>query len=100
MLIKWIITALLLVILYHLFYALFVMLQGAEKSKNMSQILGKRVIFSLLVMLCITLSSQMGLFNFNPQPSAKSHTQTQTNIAKQHQQNANTKQQPETQNVD
>ncbi|WP_327077575.1 DUF2909 family protein [Pseudoalteromonas luteoviolacea] len=100
MLIKWIITALLFVILYQLFHALFVMLSGAEKSKNMSQILGKRVFFSLITMLVITLSSQLGFFTFNAQPTSKAHTQKQTNIATQHPQNASTKPTPEMQNVD
>ncbi|MDK2597042.1 DUF2909 family protein [Pseudoalteromonas obscura] len=100
MLIKWIITALLLVVLFHLFHALIVMLQGADKSKNMSQLLGKRVLYSLIVILCITLSSQIGFINFNPQPITTTHTQIRIDTTTQHQQSANTKQQPETQNVD
>ncbi|MCG7549059.1 DUF2909 family protein [Pseudoalteromonas luteoviolacea] len=100
MLIKWIITALLLVVLFHLFHALIVMLQGADKSKNMSQLLGKRVLYSLIVILCITLFSQIGFINFNPQPMATTHTQTRIDTTTQHQQSASTKPQPETQNVD
>ncbi|MCF2859631.1 DUF2909 domain-containing protein [Pseudoalteromonas sp. SMS1] len=100
MLIKWIITALLFVILYHLFRALFVMLKGHETSKSMSKQLGKRVFFSLAVVLFISLSSQFGLIKLNRFASATTHTQTQTNTTTQHQQNASTKQQLETQNVD
>ncbi|WP_081216101.1 DUF2909 domain-containing protein [Pseudoalteromonas luteoviolacea] len=100
MLIKWIITALLFVILYHLFRALFAMLKGQETSKNMSKMLGKRVFYSLAVILFISLSSQFGLIKLNRFEAATTHTQIQTSKATQHQQSANTKPQPETQSVD
>ncbi|WP_081228049.1 DUF2909 domain-containing protein [Pseudoalteromonas luteoviolacea] len=100
MLIKWIITALLLIILYHLFRALFAMLKGQETSKNMSKMLGKRVLFSLAVVLFISLTSQFGLIKPNRFDPSTIRTQTQTSTTKPHPQSANTKRQPEMQSVD
>lgn len=99
MLIKIIIVLLLLFVLVNLFYALWLMVSGKPTAKPMSHYLGKRVLFSALVILVILLAAKLGYVEFHPNPYLKAHTQTQTNLTTPHRQNANTKLPLETQNA-
>ncbi len=92
---------LLLYILFNLFRALFVMMSAKEHSKPMSHYLGRRVLFSGIVLVLIIAAMKLGFIHTNPSPlrHATAHTQIQINTAKPHQQNANTKLRPETQNA-
>lgn len=97
MLIKLVIITLLFIIIFNLFRALFVMLKPEQNNKPMSSYLGRRVLFSAIALIGIVLASSFGLLKPNPTPFT-AHKQTQINTAKQHQQSANTKLQPEMQN--
>ncbi|WP_462150553.1 DUF2909 domain-containing protein [Pseudoalteromonas xiamenensis] len=92
MIIKIIIVLLLGFVLFNLFRALFLMVSGKAGDKPMSYFLGRRVLFSAIVLAFILVAAKLGLIHFNPNPHhVKERTQTQTNIAIPHQQNASTK---------
>ncbi|OUL59719.1 DUF2909 domain-containing protein [Pseudoalteromonas ulvae] len=97
MVIKLIIILLLLFILFSLFKALLIMMRADPKAPSMSQYLGRRVLISVLVLLCILIAMAFGWITPNQNPFIK-HKQIQTNTATLHLQNANTKQQLEKQN--
>ncbi|CAH9054169.1 hypothetical protein PSECIP111951_01929 [Pseudoalteromonas holothuriae] len=99
MLIKFIIIFLLLFIIFNLFRALFLMLQNPTEGKPMSLYLGRRVIFSAVVLIIIIIAAKLGAIQLNRTPSLTAHIQIQINITKQRPQNANTKQLLERQNV-
>ncbi|RJF38153.1 DUF2909 domain-containing protein [Pseudoalteromonas gelatinilytica] len=92
--IKIIIVLLLLYILFNLFRALFVMMSAKEHSKPMSHYLGRRVLFSGVVLIIIIAALKLGLIQTNPSPihKATARTQIQINTATPHLQSANTKQ--------
>mgnify|MGYP000887144020 CR=1 FL=1 len=99
--IKIIIVLLLLYIVFNLFRALFVMMSAKQTARPMSHYLGRRVLFSVVVLVIIIAAMKLGFIHTNPSPlrHATAHTQIQINIAKPHQQNANTKLRPEMQNA-
>ncbi|WP_321164316.1 DUF2909 domain-containing protein [Pseudoalteromonas sp. H105] len=95
--IKIIIVLLLLFILFNLFRALFIMVSGRDKGRPMSHYLGRRVLFSVVVLIVVITAFKLGYINPNVNPTT--HIQTQINTTKPHQQNASTKQQLEKQNA-
>ncbi|MBQ4850455.1 DUF2909 family protein [Pseudoalteromonas sp. MMG012] len=99
MLIKLVIVFLLLFILFNLFRALYLMVSNTQGNKPMSFYLGRRVIYSVFVILLILCSALFELLPLNSTPLLIEHTQIQTNTTRQHQQNANTKQPLEKQSV-
>lgn len=94
--IKIIIILLLLAIFINLFRALLVMLRSEQRS--MASLLMNRVYTSVAVIILVLIAAQFGLLKLNPSPLATTHTQIQKDTTRQHQQSANTKHQPETQN--
>ena len=63
----------------------------------MSHFLGRRVLFSVVVLVMVIAALKLGLITANQSPLPTTvHIQKQTNIAKQHQQNASTTPQLET----
>ncbi|NOU52754.1 DUF2909 domain-containing protein [Pseudoalteromonas sp. JBTF-M23] len=99
MLIKFIIVLLLLFIIFNLFRALFLMLKNPSDGRPMSHYLGRRVIFSAVVLIIIIVAAKLGAISLNRTPSLTAHTQKQTNTTKQHLQSASTKLQLEKQSV-
>ena len=99
--IKIIIVLLLLYILFNLFRALFVMMSAKEHSKSMSHYLGRRVLFSGIVLVLIIAAMKLGFIHTNPSPlhKATARTQIQINTTTPHLQSANTKQPLEMQNA-
>ncbi|MEO2267738.1 DUF2909 family protein [Pseudoalteromonas pernae] len=97
MLIKIIIIALLLVVIYTLFRALLAMIKSDNKVP-MSHFLGKRVALCVLVLIIILVAQQLGLLRFNQSPIT-THTQTQTGTATPHLQSASTMLQLEMRNA-
>ncbi|TMN72142.1 DUF2909 domain-containing protein [Pseudoalteromonas sp. S1727] len=95
--IKIIIVLLLLFILFNLFRALFIMVSGRNNGRPMSYYLGRRVLFSVLVLIVVIAALKLGYIYPNANPTT--HIQTQINITKPHQQNASTKLQLEMQNA-
>lgn len=65
---KLIIIALLLFIVFNLFRALFTMLRSEPGTVQMSQFLGKRVLFSAIALLLILLAIATGMITPNPKP--------------------------------
>ena len=68
MLVKLIIIALLLFIIINLVRAALVMLRNPESGQPMSRFLGRRVMFSALVLLLIFIAQALGLIETNPRP--------------------------------
>ncbi|TMO58761.1 DUF2909 domain-containing protein [Pseudoalteromonas aurantia] len=99
MLVKFIIVFLLLFILFNLFRALYLMVSNNQSGKPMSHYLGRRVLYSALVIALILTSAFFGFIPLNSNPVITEHTQIQTNIAIQRLQSANTKQPLEKQNA-
>ncbi|MCL1056550.1 DUF2909 domain-containing protein [Shewanella gelidimarina] len=64
---KLVLVLLLLFILVNLGRALFVMVKG-EKSAPMSKYLGRRVLFSVLVVMLLLLALGTGIITPNPRP--------------------------------
>ena len=64
---KLVLVLLLLFILVNLARALFVMVKG-EKNVPMSQFLGRRVLFSVLVMMLLLVALATGVIAPNPRP--------------------------------
>lgn len=100
MIIKISIVLLLLFILFNLFRALFIMVSGKATKQPMSYYLGRRVLYSIIVLLVIITALKLGFIHSNPPPIQLTvHTQIQTNTAKPHQQNASTMPRLETQSA-
>lgn len=101
MIIKIIIVLLLLFILFNLFRALFIMVSGKADGRPMSHYLGRRVLFSVVVLVIVITALKIGFIHSNASPIHKitARIQIQINTAIPHQQNANTKQPLEKQNV-
>ena len=68
MLLKLIIIALLLFIVFNLFRAGFIMLRNDPEQKQMSRFLGRRVFYSVLVLLLIMVAMALGWITHNPRP--------------------------------
>ncbi|MAD76459.1 MAG: hypothetical protein CML20_17005 [Rheinheimera sp.] len=68
MLLKLVIIALLLFIVFNLFRAGIVMLRNDPEQKQMSRFLGRRVFLSVLVLLIIMLAMALGWITPNPRP--------------------------------
>lgn len=68
MLLKLVIIALLLFIVFNLFRAGFMMLRNDPEQKQMSRFLGRRVFYSVLVLLIIMLAMALGWITPNPRP--------------------------------
>ncbi|ASD65880.1 DUF2909 family protein [Pseudoalteromonas piscicida] len=94
--IKIIIVVLLLLVFLNLFRAMLVMLKS-EQQESMAKLLQKRVYASIAVVLLICLAAQFGFIKLHSSPVVTIHKQIQTDTAKQHQQNANTRPLPEKQ---
>lgn len=97
MIIKIIIVLLLLFILFNLFRALLIMVSGKTNGRPMSHFLGRRVLFSVVVLVMVIAALKLGFITANQSPLiTKVHIQIQTDTAKPHQQNASTTPQLET----
>ncbi|MDX1539336.1 DUF2909 domain-containing protein [Arsukibacterium sp.] len=68
MLLKLVIIALLLFIVFNLFRAGIVMLRNDPEQKQMSRFLGRRVFYSVLVLLLLLLAMALGWITPNPRP--------------------------------
>ena len=68
MLIKLIIIALLLFIIVNLVRAGLVMLKPTQPEVKMSRFLGRRIMFSAIVLLLIFIAQALGLIEANPRP--------------------------------
>ncbi|MBH0004024.1 DUF2909 family protein [Pseudoalteromonas sp. SWYJZ12] len=100
MIIKIIIVLLLIFILFNLFRALFIMVSGKTEGRPMSHFLGRRVLFSVVVLVVVIAALKLGFIKANNSPiNATAHIQIQTNTATPHLQSANTKQLLEKQNA-
>ncbi|KAA1157621.1 DUF2909 family protein [Pseudoalteromonas fuliginea] len=93
MIIKIIIVLLLIFILFNLFRALFIMVSGKTEGRPMSHFLGRRVLFSVVVLVVVIAALKLGFIKANNSPiNATAHIQIQTNTTTPHLQSANTKQ--------
>ena len=100
MIIKIIIVLLLIFILFNLFRALFIMVSGKTGGRPMSHFLGRRVLFSVVVLVVVIAALKLGFIKANNSPiNATAHIQIQRNTATPHQQSANTKPLLEKQNA-
>lgn len=68
MLLKIILIGLLLLVIFNLFQALFIMLKNDDAAPKMSKFLGRRLIFSALVLLVVILLMMTGIITPNPRP--------------------------------
>ena len=68
MLIKIILVALLAIVVFSLFQALIVMLKNDEAAPKMSRFLGRRLIFSALVIVFLIVLLLTGVITPNPRP--------------------------------
>lgn len=68
MLIKLVIIALLLFIIFNLFRAGIIMLRAAEPSVPMSHYLGRRLLISIVLLLLIFVAIALGLIQPNATP--------------------------------
>lgn len=68
MLIKLLLIALLLFIIFNLFRALFLMMRNDPTKASMSTFLGRRVLFSVVVLLMVIIGLAMGWINPHPRP--------------------------------
>ncbi len=68
MLTKIILIALLLLVIISLFQALYVMMKNDNAAPRMSKFLGRRLIFSALVVLAILILLATGVITPNPRP--------------------------------
>jgi branched-subunit amino acid transport protein AzlD len=68
MLIKVLLIALLALVIFSLFQALFVMMKNDENAPKMSKFLGRRLIFSGMVVLLLIILLLTGVVTPNPTP--------------------------------
>ena len=68
MLIKIVLVTLLAIVVFSLFQALIVMLKNDEAAPKMSKFLGRRLIFSALVILFLIVLLVTGVITPNPRP--------------------------------
>ncbi|QYJ86297.1 DUF2909 family protein [Shewanella mesophila] len=67
LLFKLVLVLLLLFIIFNLGRALFILVKGEDKAP-MSRYLGRRVLFSVLVVLLLLLALGLGIISPNPRP--------------------------------
>lgn len=68
MFIKLLLIALLMLVVFSLFQALFVMIKNDEAAPKMSKFLGRRLFFSVAVVLLLIVLLLMGVITPNPRP--------------------------------
>lgn len=68
MLLKIILVSLLAIVIFSLFQALFAMLKNDDAAPKMSKFLGRRLIFSALVVLLLIVLLLTGVITPNPHP--------------------------------
>lgn len=68
MLLKLLLIGLLLVVMFNLFHALYYMVKNNDQAPKMSKFLGRRLIFSALLILFVVLALVTGLILPNPTP--------------------------------
>ncbi|MEO9944751.1 DUF2909 family protein [Paraglaciecola sp.] len=68
MIIKILIGALLLFMLFNLFKAMMIMLKNDPSQPSMSKFIGRRVMISALIILLILVAMATGLITPNPSP--------------------------------
>ncbi len=68
MLLKILLIILLLIVIFNLFYALYYMIKNDGKAPKMTKFLGRRLLFSLLIVACILIALATGLITPNPNP--------------------------------
>lgn len=68
MLTKIILIALLMLVIISLFQALYVMMKNDDAAPKMSKFLGRRLVFSALVVLAILVLLATGVITPNPRP--------------------------------
>ena len=68
MLIKFVIAGLLILMVYNLFRALFIMNKNDPNQPPMSQFIGRRVITSVVIVLLLLLGILTGVITPNPRP--------------------------------
>lgn len=68
MLIKIILVSLLAIVVFSLFQALFAMLKNEEAAPKMSKFLGRRLVFSVIVVLFLIILLLTGVITPNPRP--------------------------------
>ena len=68
MLLKIILVILLAIVIFSLFQALFSMLKNDEAAPKMSKFLGRRLIFSAMVVLLLIVLLLTGVITPNPRP--------------------------------
>lgn len=68
MLLKIILVILLAIVIFSLFQALFAMLKNDEAAPKMSKFLGRRLIFSAMVVLLLIVLLLTGVITPNPRP--------------------------------
>lgn len=68
MLLKIILVTLLAIVIFSLFQALFAMLKNDDAAPKMSKFLGRRLIFSALVVMLLIVLLLTGVITPNPRP--------------------------------
>lgn len=68
MLLKILLVALLLIVVINLFYALYYMIKNDEQSPKMSKYLGRRLMISCFIILCLVIALASGLITPNSPP--------------------------------
>ena len=68
MLLKILLIILLLIVIFNLFYALYYMIKNDGKASKMTRFLGRRLLFSILIVVCILIALASGLITTNPNP--------------------------------
>lgn len=68
MLLKALLVALLLIVIINLFYALYSMIKNDENSPKMSKYLGRRLLLSSVIILCLIIALATGVVTPNPAP--------------------------------
>ncbi len=68
MLFKILLVVLLVFVLFNLFHALYYMNKNDVKSPKMSKFLGRRLLFSALIIMCVIIALATGLITPNPRP--------------------------------
>ncbi len=68
MLIKIVVGALLLFMIYNLFRAMMIMLKNDPDQPPMSKFIGRRVMLTVVIVILMLLAVATGLINPNPRP--------------------------------
>jgi branched-subunit amino acid transport protein AzlD len=68
MLFKALLVALLLFVIFNLFQALYYMVKNNEQQPHLSKFLGRRLMFSVIIMLCVLVALSTGLITPHPRP--------------------------------